>query len=104
MKMQKVFILLVSLVASYSLLEAVSQQEVLIAKLDAKDQSIHLQELAKEQEAEKAEQQRIANQEERKVDRLKKQEKQEQMKLIRNLETDEDHFMVDSIPIPKEGE
>ena len=93
MKRQKILILITSLVMSYSLLEAASQQETLLARLDAKGQSIHLQELAKKQEAE---QQRIATQEERKADRLKEQEMQEQVKLVRNLETDEDHFMVDS--------
>lgn len=104
MKRQKILILITSLLMSYSLLEAASQQEMLLARLDAKGQSIHLQELAKNQEAErqkqyeaeKAEKQRIAAQEERKTDRLKKQEMQEQIKLVRNLETDEDHFMVDS--------
>lgn len=104
MKRQKILILITSLVMSYSLLEATSQQETFLARLDAKGQSIHLQKLAKKQEAEsqkqyeaeKAEQQRIAAQEERKADRLKKQEMQEQIKLVRNLETDEDHFMVDS--------
>lgn len=104
MKRQRILILITSLVMSYSLLEAASQQEALLARLDAKGQNIHLQELAKKQEAEsqkqykaeKAEQQRIATQEERKADRLKKQEMQEQIKLAHNLETDEDHFMVDS--------
>ncbi|QZA59332.1 hypothetical protein [Candidatus Rhabdochlamydia porcellionis] len=104
MERQKILILITSLVASYFSLEAASQQETLLTRLDAKGQDIHIQELAKKQEAErqkqyqveKVEQQRIATQEERKSDRLKKQEIQEQIKLVRNLETDEDDFMVDS--------
>lgn len=89
MKKKKILILITILVMSYSLLEAASQQGTLLARLDAKGQSIHIQELAKKQEAEKAEQQRISTQEERKADRLKKQEIQEQIKLVRNLETDQ---------------
>lgn len=108
MKKQKIFILIASLMASYASLEAASQKEMLIARLDAKGQSIHIQELAKKQEEEsqkkyeaaRAEKQRIAAQEERKVDRLKKQEMQEQRNLIHNLETDEDGF--DSIPVSEE--
>ncbi|HEV3269978.1 MAG TPA: hypothetical protein VGZ69_04935 [Candidatus Rhabdochlamydia sp.] len=108
MKKQKIFILITSLVTSYASLEAVSQKEMLIARLDAKAQSIHIQELAKKQEiedqkqyeAKKAEEQRIAAQEKRKADRLKKQEIQEQRNLIRKLETDED---ADSILVSEEG-
>ncbi|KAG6559623.1 hypothetical protein RHABOEDO_000299 [Candidatus Rhabdochlamydia oedothoracis] len=110
MKKQKVFILIASLVISYSSLEAAFQQETLIAKLGAKGQSIHIQELANKQEAERqkqsnaerAEKQRIAKQEEHKTDRLKKQEIEEQRKLIQKLEVDEDHFMTDSIPVSEE--
>ncbi|PWU13889.1 MAG: hypothetical protein C5B45_05305 [Chlamydiae bacterium] len=107
-KKQKFFILIASLMTSYTLLEAASPQEMLIARLDAKGQSIHIRELAKKQEEEsqrkyeaaRAEKQRIATQEERKADRLKKQEKQEQRSLIHNLETGEDDF--DSIPVSEE--
>ncbi|MDQ5956240.1 MAG: hypothetical protein QG627_525 [Chlamydiota bacterium] len=108
MKKQGIFILITSLVTSYVSLEAASQKEMLIARLDAKGQSIHMQELAKKQEAEKqkqyeverAEKQRIAAQEEYQADRLKKQEMQEQRKLIHNLEIGEDRF--DSIPVSEE--
>ncbi len=108
MKKQKIFILIASLVTSYASLQAVSPKEMLIARLDAKGQSIHIQELAKKQEEEsqkkyeaaRAEKQRIAAQEERQADRLKKQEMQEQRKLIHNLETGEDGF--DSIPVSEE--
>lgn len=104
MKIKKILILIAGLAMSYSLLEASSPQETLLARLDAKGQSIHLQELARQQEAEsqkqyeaeKAKQQGIAAQEECKANRLKEQEMQEQIQLVRNLETDEDHFMVDS--------
>lgn len=51
-KKQKIFILIASLMASYASLEAASQKEMLIARLDAKGQSIHIQELAKKQEEE----------------------------------------------------
>jgi hypothetical protein len=92
-KKQEIFILIASLVTSYASLEAASQKEMLIARLDAKGQSIHIQELAKKQEAEE---QRIAAQKEPKADRLKKQD------LIHNLETNDDNFMADSIPVSKE--
>ncbi|MEK7340026.1 MAG: hypothetical protein WBD50_02310 [Candidatus Rhabdochlamydia sp.] len=110
MKKQKIFILIASLMASYASLEAASQKEMLIARLDAKCQSIHIQELAKKQEVEeqkqyeaaKEEKQRIVAQKERKADRLKKQEMQEQRNLIHNLETNDDNFMADSIPVSED--
>lgn len=102
MKKQKIFILVASLVTSYSSLEATSQKEMLITRPDAKDQSIHMQGLVKKQEIERAEKQRVAKQEEYKTDQFKKQEIEEQRNLIHNLEVDEDHFMADSILIPEE--